>query len=143
NNGQARLVYDGEGNRVTKIVGSVTTKYLVDDLNPTGYAQVIEEVVNGAVQRKYTYGNSRLSQNQLISSTWTPSFYGYDGMGSVRLLTDSTGTVTDTYDYDAWGSAVNGTGSTPNLYLYQGEQYDADLGLCYLRARYFNPLTGR
>jgi RHS repeat-associated protein len=26
---------------------------------------------------------------------------------------------------------------------YRGEQYDADLGLYYLRARYYNPATGR
>ena len=34
-------------------------------------------------------------------------------------------------------------GSTPNEFLYRGEQYDRDLGLEYLRARYYNPLTGR
>ena len=33
--------------------------------------------------------------------------------------------------------------TTPNNYLYRGEQYDPDLGLYYLRARYYNPLTGR
>jgi RHS repeat-associated protein len=27
--------------------------------------------------------------------------------------------------------------------FYRGEQYDADLGLYYLRARYYNPATGR
>ena len=27
--------------------------------------------------------------------------------------------------------------------VYRGEQYDPDLGLYYLRARYYNPLTGR
>jgi RHS repeat-associated protein len=27
--------------------------------------------------------------------------------------------------------------------MYRGEQYDSDLGLYYLRARYYNPLTGR
>ena len=48
-----------------------------------------------------------------------------------------------TYDYDAWGNTVNTTGSTPNVYLYRGEQYDPDLTLYYLRARYFNPLSGR
>jgi RHS repeat-associated protein len=48
-----------------------------------------------------------------------------------------------TYDYDAWGNAVNTTGSTPNVYLYRGEQYDSDLKLYYLRARYLNPLGGR
>jgi RHS repeat-associated protein len=31
----------------------------------------------------------------------------------------------------------------PNNYMYRGEQYDSDLGLYYLRARYYNSLTGR
>jgi RHS repeat-associated protein len=35
------------------------------------------------------------------------------------------------------------SGTTPNNYLYRGEQYDPDLGLYYLRARYYNPTTGR
>ena len=72
-----------------------------------------------------------------------PSFYGYDGAGNVRLLTDSTGTVTDTYDYDAFGNMINSTGATPNNYLFRGEHFDPDLGLYYLRARYFNPLSDR
>ena len=137
------LTYDGDGNRVMKTVGTTTTRYLVDDLNPTGYAQVVEEIGGAGVQRTYTYGLQRISQNRIVSGAGMPSFYGYDGGGSVRVLTDVTGTVTDTYDYDAWGNAVNTTGSTPNVYLYRGEQYDPDLGLYYLRARYFNPLTGR
>jgi RHS repeat-associated protein len=143
NNGAVRLVYDGNGDRVAKTVGGTTTQYLVDDLNPTGYAQVVEELVGGAVQRRYTYGLQRISQTQFLNSAWTTSFYGYDGLGSVRQLTGPAGAVTDTYDYDAWGNAVNVTGSTPNVYLYRGEQYDPDLNLYYLRARYFNPLTGR
>ncbi|MGA8089064.1 MAG: RHS repeat-associated core domain-containing protein [Terracidiphilus sp.] len=51
--------------------------------------------------------------------------------------------ITDTYDYDAFGNKINSTGSTPNNFLYRGEAYDSDLGLYYLRARYYNPLTGR
>ena len=61
----------------------------------------------------------------------------------MRFLASATGTVTDTYDYDAWGNQVNSTGTTPNVYLYRGEQWDPDLGLYYLRARYFNPVSGR
>jgi RHS repeat-associated protein len=30
-----------------------------------------------------------------------------------------------------------------SLSFYRGEQYDPDLALYYLRARYYNPLTGR
>jgi RHS repeat-associated protein len=119
------------------------TRYLVDDLNPTGYGQVVEEIVSGAVTRQYTYGLQRISENQVISSAWTPSFYGYDGGGTVRQLTSIAGAVTDTYEYDAWGNEVGFTGTTPNNYLYRAEQYDPDLGLYYLRARYYNPVTGR
>ena len=144
NSGAVSIVYDAFGNRVSKTVNGVTTKYLVeDDVNPTGYPQVIEEIVGGSVQRVYTYGLQRISENQVISSTWTPNFYGYDGAGSVRQLTNTSGAITDTYDYDAFGNSVNTTGTTPNNYLYRAEQYDSDLGLYYLRARYYNPLTGR
>jgi RHS repeat-associated protein len=143
NSGQVQLIYDGDGNRVAKIVGGVTTQYLVDDLNPTGLPQVVEEVVNGAVTRQYTYGLQRISENQIIANLWTPSFYEYDGGGSVRQLTNSTGQVTDKYEYDAFGHFFTLSGTTPNNYLYRGEQYDSDLGLYYLRARYYNPQTGR
>ncbi len=36
--GYITYVYDGDGNRVAKTIGGVTTSYLVDTLNPTGYA---------------------------------------------------------------------------------------------------------
>ena len=143
NGGAVTMIYDAFGNRVAKIANGVTTQYLVDDLNPTGYAQVVEEVVNGAVERQYTYGLQRISEDQPINGTWTPSFYGYDGFGSVRQLTNVSASITDTYNYDAFGNLLNSTGTTPNNYLYRGEQFDTDLGLYYLRARYYNPQTGR
>jgi RHS repeat-associated protein len=145
------MKYDAFGNRVSKTVNGVTTQYLVDDLNPTGYPQVVEELTGpigtGVVATTYTYGLQRISQSLSPAvtgnSTWTPSFYGYDGFGTVRQLTNTAGTVTDTYEYDAYGNSFTKTGTTPNNYLYRGEQYDADLGLYYLRARYYNQNTGR
>jgi RHS repeat-associated protein len=139
NTGAVSIVYDGDGNRVAKTVGGVTTHYLVDDRNLTGYAQVLEELSGGAVLRVYTYGLNRISQSQASGT----SFFGYDGHGSVRLLTDSTGAVTDRYDYDAFGNIISQAGSTPNVYLYSGEQVDPNLGFYYLRARYMNAATGR
>ena len=144
NGGAVTMIYDAFGNRVSKTVGNVTTKYLVeDDVNPTGLPQVFEESVNGVVTRQYTYGLQRISENQVIQGAWTPSFYGYDGFGSVRQLTDLNAIVTDKYNYDAFGNLLSSPGPTPNNYLYRGEQFDSDLGLYYLRARYYNPATGR
>jgi len=55
----------------------------------------------------------------------------------------SASRATDTYDYDAFGNLIHSTGTTPNNYLYSGEQFDPDLGLYYNRARYLNISTGR
>ena len=143
NGGEVRYLYDGDGNRVAKTAGGITTRYLVDTNNLTGHAQVVEELVGGTVTRQYTYGHALVSQRQLIAGRWQVSFYGYDGSGSVRYLTDDGGAVTDTYTYDAFGNLLARTGTTPNERLYAGEQFDANVGFYYLRARYMNPASGR
>jgi RHS repeat-associated protein len=140
NNGAVTYLYDGDGNRVAKSAGAVTTNYLVDTNNPTGYAQVVDELQNGSVVKSFTYGHDLISQ-RIVSGPL--SFYQYDGHGSVRQLTNGTAVVTDVYDYDAFGNLIYRSGTTPNDYLYCGEQLDANLGFYYLRARYMDPANGR
>ena len=139
------IVYDGDGNRVKKIVGTTTNLYLVDDRNPTGYAQVLEEksISGGTTNlvRLYTYGLDLISQRD--ASTTVQNFYGYDGNGNTRYLTATNATVTDTYVYDAFGVVITNTGTTANFYRFSGEQFDPNLGFIYLRARYLNPNSGR
>jgi RHS repeat-associated protein len=140
NGGLVSYAYDGDGNRVGKTIGGITTNYLVDTNNPTSYAQVVEELQGAAVTRQFTYGHERISQ-RIIGSTL--SFYQYDGHSSVRLLTSAGASVSDAYDYDAFGNLIYSSGSTPNDYLFSGEQLDGNLGFYYLRARYMNPDSGR
>ena len=45
--------------------------------------------------------------------------------------------------YDAFGRTLNQTGAAANSYQFAGEQRDSALGLDYLRARYYDPATGR
>lgn len=141
--GSLSLVYDGDGNRVSETVGGTTTKFLVDSLNPTKLPQVMDELLNGSVTRTFAYGRQRISENQLVNSTWVPSFYGYDGHGNVRFLANSAGAITDSYDFDAFGMPIRTSGTTANQFLYSGERYDSNIGLYDLRARYLNQATGR
>jgi len=141
--GAVRIVYDGDGNLASKTAGGVTTKYLIDEENPTGYSQVVEEIVDGEVQRQYTYGHAIVSQRRRTQSGWAVNYYTADGHGNIRQLTDESGAVTDTYDYDAFGKLLSQTGTTPNPYLYAGERFDAELGLYHLRARHYDPDRGR
>ena len=86
----------------------------------------------------YTRGAEIIS----LSRASEKRFYLHDGQGSVRELSDTDGQVTDTYIYDAFGNLLSKTGTTANDFLYTGEQYDANTGFYYLRARYMNPSTG-
>jgi len=133
-------VYDYEfgGIRVSQSVNGVETRYLVD--KNRNYAQVLEEYApNGTVNATYIYGNDLISQ----SRNAIDSFYGYDGLGSTRVLTDELGVVTDTYAYDAYGTLTASTGTTQNNYLYAGEQFDKGLNQYYLRDRYYGTDIGR
>jgi RHS repeat-associated protein len=140
NGGSVTYVYDGDGNRVAKTAIGITTRYLVDTKNPTGNAQVVEEIQEGAILKTFTYGYERISQ-QIVGSSL--SFYQYDGHGSVRLLTAPIGSVTDTYDYDGFGNLTYRGGTSSNDYLFASEQFDHNLSLYYLRNRYMNPQLGR
>jgi RHS repeat-associated protein len=71
------------------------------------------------------------------------SYYLTDGQLSIRHLAYTAGAVTDTYVFDAFCVLLASTGSTPNVYLYAGEQFDPNVGFYYLRARYYQQSTGR
>lgn len=140
------IVYDADGNRVTKSVavsGATTAAYyVVDAQNLTGYAQVLEErsATTGNPSVVYVYGLGLISQTQ----GGVTSYSGRDGLGTVRYLTrGDNGQISDTYLYDAFGINIGGTGTTANSYRYTGEQFDSDLGMYYLRARYYRPEIGR
>ena len=138
-NGGTTLTYDGDGSRVARNASGVATRYLIDDQTPVGFTEVAEEVVAGLVTRRYAYGMNRISQT-LGPNT---SYYLYDGGGSVRALADGGGIVTDTFTFDAFGDLIARSGNTPNDMLYRGQQIDSELGLYYLRTRWYNSLTGR
>ncbi len=140
--GSVTMAYDGDGNRVSKTANGVTTTYLWDTMNPTGLPQILRETSSDGSSHTYVYGLERVSQ-QITGSSPQISFYIYDGHGDVRMLASPTGTITDSYDYDAFGNLLRTNGSTPNHFLYTGEEFDPDLGLYYLRSRYLKTATGR
>ena len=131
------------------------TNYVVDALNHTGYAQVLEEHTteqdaDGARTKviTYTIGHDVLTQ---ASAAMEAALAGngilhflYDGHGSTRAVANAAGQVMQRYDCDAYGNAVgfNPQAALTNL-LYSGEQFNPTSGLQYLRARWYNPQAGR
>ncbi|MGH2272577.1 RHS repeat-associated core domain-containing protein [Anaerohalosphaeraceae bacterium U12dextr] len=132
--------YDPDGQRIGKTAVTGITEYVVDPYNPTGYSQVLAETT-GMTTTCYIHGSDVIGQSVVGAS---PQYFLYDGHGSVRQLTMSTGLLVGGQDfwYDAWGNEL--TSNTPlTSYLYCGEQRDGETGLYYLRARMYDPQTGR
>jgi RHS repeat-associated protein len=131
--------YDGDGNRVSKTAGGITTQYLWD---PAGaYPQLaIERTGAGTLIRRYIYGDGPVAM-QTPSATY---FYHLDPRGSVAELSDSTGSIVASYHYDGFGN-VTTVGANPpaNPLLFQGQYLDTDTGLYDMRARDYDPTTGR
>jgi len=61
----------------------------------------------------------------------------------IRLTTDTTGTVTDTFTWTTDGELVSRTGTTDISVGYRGETYDPTTNLIWLRARWYDPASAR
>jgi len=71
-------------------------------------------------------------------------YYLHDHLSSTRALTDQNGTTLALNDYDPYGNTNHTTGTTTdNPFGYAGQYTDANTGLQYLRARWYDPTTAQ
>jgi len=63
-------------------------------------------------------------------------------MGSVTDLTDSSGTLLESYSYDVFGNPDT-TSDLGNTRMFTARELDSETGLYYYRARYYDPKLGR
>jgi len=77
----------------------------------------------------------------VLNNNSTPYYYHQDQLGSIRALTNGSGSVANTYSYDAYGNTTSSTGTVYNPFGYAGEYTDSESGFVYLRARYYDPAT--
>jgi RHS repeat-associated protein len=139
--GTVTFKYDPFGRRIQKAFTqnstTTVTNYLYDGAN------IIEELgQSGNEIARYAQSSST---DQPLSETraGATSYYAQDGIGSITSLSSSTGTLSNTYTYDAFGNLTASTGSLTNPFRYTGRDFDQETGLYYLRARYLDPAAGR
>jgi RHS repeat-associated protein len=117
----------------------VTTRYATDSLRlqavSGALAQVLEEVRAGQTTR-YLAGIGVETDGE-----WT--YQLADGLGSVRQMADAAGQIVLARGYTPFGLVRYAVGTAAGTLGFAGEQHDAAAGLVYLRARYYDPATGR
>jgi RHS repeat-associated protein len=144
---EVRFSYDPDGVLVRREVTppdggpAVVTDYL-NDTAGADLSHVVVESVGTSVETVYTRADGRLICLYRPASDST-RFYHSDELGSVRLLTDALGVVTDTYEYSAFGALLSHTGSDLQPYQFAGEPFDPNSQFNYHRARWLNLATGR
>ena len=126
--------YNGDGHRMAKTENGVTTSYVVAVL---GLSQVLVETTGGD-SIVYLYGHDLLGEKD---DTW--QWHLGDGLGSVRQLIDSGGSVSLAQGYTPFGVPLWDEGGGTTGYGFTGERWEAYNQLLFLRARYYQPGTGR
>ena len=66
-----------------------------------------------------------------------------DEAGSTLFILDRERNIRKSYRYDAFGRVLEERGDIENRLTYTGQMYDGGTGQYYLRARFYNPVTGR
>ncbi len=137
--------YDGDGRRLTRATNAtVDTRYAWDTQNPLPELALERTDTNTPV-RRYTHG---LGGDPLALTTPAGTFYYHrDPIGSVTDVTDNAGTAQWRYAYEPYGEPLATTqivSSAPdNQTRFTGEYLDPESGNYHLRARQYDPDTGR
>ncbi len=100
-----------------------------------------EADASNTITATYIWGGDRLLIKKLANGT--QYYYIYNGHGDVVQITDNAGNIVNSYEYDEWGNITSQTETIENEFKYAGQIYDSETGLYYLRARYYDPTTGR
>jgi len=142
-------VYDGEGNRVKKLVGE-STRFIYG----IGGKLVAEyDSSTGNLKKEYLAGGITIEPTAVNSNgTQYPTA---DHLGSPRVMTNSSGSVVSRHDYKPFGEELGASvggrttgmgfsnGGDTNRKQFTGYERDSETGLDFAQARYYASAAGR
>jgi len=139
----AEYQYDAFNRRVMKKVDAdlnssfeTTVKFLYDGL------RCIEELnASDSLVKEYVYGSLYIDEVILQKAGLNEYYFTHDYRYSVTSLTNSAGSIVESYDYKVYGQrTASGAGLTE--VGYTGQRHDAETGLMYFKNRYYSTSMG-
>ena len=151
-NAASAYVYDGEGQRVKKLVGE--NLRFIYGLRGEELAEFDGET--GALKKEYVYGSNGLAatiEPTAVNSNGT-RYTTADTLGSPRVVTNSSAGVASRHDFMPFGEELGagiggrttgmGFGATDGLrQKFTSKERDIETGLDYFVARYYASIQGR
>ena len=135
--GTVSFKYDPFGRRIYKSSPSATCILAYDGDN-----LVVEANGSGATIASYSQGVG-IDEPLAMERSSASSFYEVDGLGSITSLTNSTGSVVQTYVYDSFGAQKGSSGTLTNPFRFTAREFDTESNLYYYRARNYDQSSGR
>jgi len=123
------FVYDAAGGRVKKTSSSITTLYIAK----------LYECTSGVCTKHIFAGGNRIVSKK-PSGTY---YYHTDHLGSSSVVTDASGAKVEEIYYYPFGQTRVNSGSVNLHHKYTGQEEDAETGLYFYGARYYDPAIGR
>lgn len=141
------LGYDDQGEIRTRTAGGVTTRFV--RARALAMAPIIAErnESNLQIQRYYIWS----PQGELLymidaANGNAVRYFHFDRVGSTLAMTDTSGNVTDAYAWSPHGELLARTGTNPQPFTFIGQygvRSEPAANLFHMRARYYDPATGR
>ncbi len=146
-------------NRLIKITYPGVNNYSSFTYDPLGRCTKIVETVSGSITstKQFVWCGNQMCEARDASSTITAQYflqgetisssnyyYSKDHLGSIREITNSSGTIQAQYAYDPYGQVTKIAGSGPDSdFQYAGYYYHGPSGLNLTLNRAYNPGLGR
>ena len=145
------MAYDGENRPVSVSLSGATTAFVY---GPDGARQqkattYDTTLFSGAIEvRNYGTANEIVAfypHEDFRVVDGVKSYLHRDHLASVRFVTEATGNAARLTSYTPFGvpTETNYAPTAPDTEGFIGERYDAETGLQYLNARYYDPTLGR
>jgi RHS repeat-associated protein len=115
--------------------------YIFDSFVASAYADF--DSSNTLIMR-YLFGPSVDFLLSRRTNSGTVAWYLADHLGTIRDIANTTGTVLDHINYTAFGPiSTESNPSNGDRFKFTARDYDAETGLYFYRARFYDPQTGR
>lgn len=136
--GVVSLRYDPFGRRIYKSSSLGTSIFAYD-----GDYLIEEANSSGAVVARYAQVIYSIDEPMTMLRDGATSFYHQDSLGSITSVSSTAAALAQTYAFDSFGNQAVFSGSLTNSFRYAAREFDTESNLYSMRARYFDPVTGR
>jgi RHS repeat-associated protein len=130
--------YDVMDRRIAKTTAGSSTQFVYDGDNV-----ILEFNGTATPSVRYLQGpgvDQVLAQEKAGTTSWMLT----DHLGTVRDLVNNSGSLVNHFTYDSFGKVLSAMpGGVDTRYKFTGRELDAETGLHYYRARYFDANVGR